>query len=102
MSAHNEILELKKRISQSIIGQTLVVERLLLTLLCNGNVLVEGLPGLAKTRAVKSLAKNLEADFSSILNRVQKGFAKKSGKFSFMPEPNLFRIFPQIKLILRC
>ena len=66
MSAYDEILELKKRISQSIIGQPLVVERLLLTLLCNGNVLVEGLPGLAKTRAVKSLAKNLEADFSRI------------------------------------
>jgi MoxR-like ATPase len=43
-----------------------VVERLLLTLLCNGNVLVEGLPGLAKTRAVKALAKNLETDFSRI------------------------------------
>jgi MoxR-like ATPase len=35
-------------------------------LLCNGNVLVEGLPGLAKTRAVKALAKNLETDFSRI------------------------------------
>ena len=43
-----------------------MVERLLLTLLCNGNVLVEGLPGLAKTRAVKALANNLEADFSRI------------------------------------
>ncbi len=52
--------------AQSIIGQEQVVERLLLTLLCNGNVLVEGLPGLAKTRAVKALAKNLETDFSRI------------------------------------
>jgi MoxR-like ATPase len=52
--------------ARSIIGQDRVVERLLLTLLCNGNVLVEGLPGLAKTRAVKSLAKNLESDFSRI------------------------------------
>jgi len=42
------------------------VERLLLTLLCNGNLLLEGLPGLAKTRAVKSLAENLETDFSRI------------------------------------
>jgi MoxR-like ATPase len=66
MSAREQILDLKQRMSQSIIGQELVVERLLLTLLCNGNVLVEGLPGLAKTRAVKSLAKNLEADFSRI------------------------------------
>jgi MoxR-like ATPase len=66
MDAHESILELKARMAQSIIGQEQVVERLLLTLLCNGNVLVEGLPGLAKTRAVKALAKNLESDFSRI------------------------------------
>ena len=52
--------------AESIIGQQEVVERLLLTLLCNGNVLVEGLPGLAKTRAVKALAGNLESEFSRI------------------------------------
>ena len=66
MSGREAVLDLKARMAQSIIGQEQVVERLLLTLLCNGNVLVEGLPGLAKTRAVKSLAKNLEADFSRI------------------------------------
>ena len=66
MPAREQILELKQRMGQSIIGQEVVVERLLLTLLCNGNVLVEGLPGLAKTRAVKSLAGNLESDFSRI------------------------------------
>jgi MoxR-like ATPase len=51
---------------RNIIGQDQVVERLLIALLCNGNVLIEGLPGLAKTRAVKGLARNLEADFSRI------------------------------------
>jgi MoxR-like ATPase len=51
---------------RSIIGQEAVVERLIIGLLANGNLLVEGLPGLAKTRAIKSLAKNLEADFSRI------------------------------------
>ena len=61
MSAHDQIMDLKARMERSIIGQEQVVERLLLTLLFNGNVLVEGLPGLAKTRAVKSLAKNMEA-----------------------------------------
>ena len=66
MNARESILDLKGRMAQSIIGQEQVVERLLLTLLCNGNVLVEGLPGLAKTRAVKALAKNLETDFSRI------------------------------------
>jgi MoxR-like ATPase len=66
MSAREEILNLRERMGRNIIGQEQVVERLLLALLCNGNVLMEGLPGLAKTRAVKGLAKNLEADFSRI------------------------------------
>ncbi len=66
MNARDAVLELQSRMGQSIIGQEQVVERLLLSLLCNGNVLVEGLPGLAKTRAVKALAKNLESDFSRI------------------------------------
>lgn len=66
MGAIESIKDLKERMERSIIGQEQVVERLLLTLLCNGNVLVEGLPGLAKTRAVKSLAKNMEAEFSRI------------------------------------
>ena len=51
---------------QSIIGQEDVVERIIIGLLANGNLLVEGLPGLAKTRAIKALASNIEADFSRI------------------------------------
>ena len=66
MGAREQILELQERMGRSIIGQEHIVERLILGLLCNGNLLVEGLPGLAKTRAVKSLAKNLESDFSRI------------------------------------
>jgi MoxR-like ATPase len=60
------ILDLQSRINQDIIGQERVVERLVIALLANGNVLLEGLPGLAKTRAIKSLSKNLESDFSRI------------------------------------
>ena len=63
MSAREQILALQERMAQSIIGQAQVVERILLTLLCNGNLLLEGLPGLAKTRAIKSLAANLDAEF---------------------------------------
>ena len=66
MNAHEQIAELQARMQQSIIGQETVVERLVIGLLANGNLLVEGLPGLAKTRAIKALAKNLEADFSRI------------------------------------
>ncbi|MCU9849450.1 MoxR family ATPase [Defluviimonas sp. WL0024] len=66
MTARDAIEELRARMGQAIIGQRDVIERLLIGLLANGNLLVEGLPGLAKTRAIKSLAKNLDCDFSRI------------------------------------
>ena len=66
MTVHEQILDLKARMQRSIIGQEEVIERLMIGLLADGNVLVEGLPGLAKTRAIKSLAKNLAAEFSRI------------------------------------
>jgi MoxR-like ATPase len=66
LSAHNDILELKSRMQESIIGQSDVIDKLLIGLLADGNLLLEGLPGLAKTRAVKSLAKNIAAEFSRI------------------------------------
>ena len=65
-SALNSMLELKARMGESIVGQEQMIERLLLGLLTNGNLLVEGLPGLAKTRAIKSLAKYLDAGLSRI------------------------------------
>ena len=61
-----DVLSLKQRMGEAIVGQEAMVERLLLGLLANGNLLVEGLPGLAKTRAIKSLAKNLDARLSRI------------------------------------
>lgn len=66
VSAHEQIIELGARVARSIIGQETVIERLLLGLLCNGNILMEGLPGLAKTRAIKTLSKHLESEFSRI------------------------------------
>jgi len=64
--AQSQIKALRERMQQSIIGQEDVVERIIIGLLANGNLLVEGLPGLAKTRAIKALASNIEADFSRI------------------------------------
>ncbi|MGZ2426192.1 AAA family ATPase [Rhizobium laguerreae] len=66
MPARDDITALGQRIGQSIIGQDQMVERLLLGLLANGHLLVEGLPGLAKTRAIKSLAKNLDSELSRV------------------------------------
>ena len=64
---YQAVLKIKAQIEQSVIGQSHVVDALLLALLTNGNVLLEGLPGTAKTRSIKSLAKTL----SSSLGRVQ-------------------------------
>jgi MoxR-like ATPase len=66
MSSHAAILDIKSNMAESIIGQEKVVERLLIALLANGNVLMEGLPGLAKTRAIKTLSTLVESDFSRI------------------------------------
>lgn len=52
--------------NKSIIGQKMMVERLLIGLLANGHILLEGVPGLAKTLAIKSLASSIKADFSRI------------------------------------
>ncbi|MEO5642084.1 MAG: MoxR family ATPase [Bacteroidia bacterium] len=49
-----------------IVGQKTMIERLLIALLSNGHILLEGVPGLAKTLAVKSLASTMHADFSRI------------------------------------
>ena len=64
--ARDALLDLKARIGKSVLGQDHLVESMLIGLLANGNLLIESLPGLAKTRAVKTLAKNLAADLSRV------------------------------------
>ncbi|MBS7704355.1 AAA family ATPase [Chelatococcus asaccharovorans] len=66
MTARGSIVEIQQRVNASVIGQERVVERLMIALLANGNVLLEGLPGLAKTRAIKSLSQAVESEFSRI------------------------------------
>ena len=66
MAALDQLKELRTRIQASIIGQKDVVTKILIGLLTDGNVLLEGLPGLAKTRAVKSLAANLDCRLGRI------------------------------------
>jgi MoxR-like ATPase len=66
MSTREHILALQERMAASIVGQTTIIERLIMGLLANGNLLIEGLPGLAKTRAIKALAKNMDSQFSRV------------------------------------
>ena len=66
MSVHAQIVELKNTMAKEIVGQEKIIETLVIGILANGNLLVEGLPGLAKTRAVKALSNNIEGSFSRI------------------------------------
>jgi len=63
---HNAIHSMMQQMAKSVIGQEEVVRTLTLALLCNGNVLLEGLPGTAKTRSIKTLSQVLSADLGRI------------------------------------
>lgn len=66
MTALESIQVLKENMAKSIIGQDKLIDQIVMVLLANGNVLLEGLPGLAKTRAIKSLSKELNCGLSRI------------------------------------
>ena len=63
---HGALSALSTRLNQQVLGQPHLVEQLLIALLADGHVIVEGLPGLAKTRAIKCLAAGIQADFQRI------------------------------------
>ncbi len=65
-SPQNTLQKLKSYISQHIIGQDILIERMLIALLADGHMLVEGAPGLAKTRAINVLSNGIEADFHRV------------------------------------
>ncbi len=60
------LYKIKSEIARTLVGQEYLVERLLMAMLCNNHVLIEGVPGLAKTLAVTTLAKTMQASFSRI------------------------------------
>jgi MoxR-like ATPase len=63
MSVAEQFQKLEAHASGLIIGQAHLINRMLIALLCDGHLLVEGAPGLAKTRAIKVLADSIEGDF---------------------------------------
>ena len=87
---------LREQLSRTIVGQAALIERLLIALLADGHLLVEGAPGLAKTSAIRALASRLDADFA----RVQftpdllpadltgtEVWRPQDGRFEFQPGP---------------
>lgn len=62
----NALIALKNHIAEEIIGQDVLVERMLIGVLADGHILVEGAPGLAKTRAINVLSHGIEGDFHRV------------------------------------
>lgn len=95
-ATHQRFLALSQCLQQRVIGQQLLVERLLIALLADGHLLVEGAPGLAKTTAIRALALHLQAGFARIqftpdlLPADLTGseiWRPNEGRFEFVPGP---------------
>src|SRR6201996_8059582 len=90
-SVRKAVLYLKDYLTSQIIGQERLVERLLIALLADGHLLVEGPPGLAKTRAIKALARALECDFHRTQFTPDMLPADLTGSDIYRPEEGTFR-----------
>ncbi|KGY13157.1 ATPase AAA [Vibrio tubiashii] len=89
MNSH-ALQQLRDHLNSQIIGQSELVNQLLVALLADGHILVEGPPGLAKTRAVKSLADCIEGDFHRIQFTPDLLPADLTGTDIFRPETGEF------------
>ena len=96
MTEHEAFRALAAWVNRQVLGQEALVERLLVALLADGHLLVEGVPGLAKTRVVKVLAAGIEGEFQRIqftpdlLPADLTGtevFRPDEGRFVFQPGP---------------
>ena len=85
-----QITELKNWLADKIVGQTALIERLLLALLADGHILVEGAPGLAKTKAIKTLSEGLDADFHRVQFTPDLLPADLTGSEIYRPQEGIF------------
>uniref|UniRef100_UPI002FCD4892 AAA family ATPase n=1 Tax=Parendozoicomonas callyspongiae TaxID=2942213 RepID=UPI002FCD4892 len=90
-STHNLLISLRNYLRQVIIGQERLLDRLLIALLADGHILVEGAPGLAKTKAIKDLAEGLAAGFQRIQFTPDLLPADITGTEIYRPEDGSFR-----------
>lgn len=90
-NAHLAFTQLRAYLTSQIIEQDALVERLLVALLGDGHLLVEGPPGLAKTRAIKALAHAVEADFQRVQFTPDMLPADLTGSEIYRPEEGSFR-----------
>ena len=91
MSRHGIITELKNWLSEQIIGQERLLDSLLIAVLADGHLLVEGAPGLAKTKAIKDLSRAIEGDFHRIQFTPDLLPSDITGTEVFRPEDGSFK-----------
>lgn len=91
METKHAFAELRNWLEGQIVGQEKLVERLLIVLLADGHLLVEGAPGLAKTKAIKCLGEGLDGDFHRIQFTPDLLPADVTGTDIYQPEDGSFR-----------
>ena len=91
MQEQAEFLTLRQHLQQVIIGQTALLDRLMISLLTGGHILLEGPPGLAKTKAVNTLASGVHASFQRIQFTPDLMPGDLTGSDIFDPEARAFR-----------
>lgn len=91
MTQFEVITTLKNWMAQHIIGQEKLIDRLLIALLADGHLLVEGAPGLAKTKAIKNLSEAIEGDFHRIQFTPDLLPSDITGTEIYRPEDGSFR-----------
>ena len=91
MDKESDIHALKRYVEERIVGQQTLVERLLIALLADGHLLVEGAPGLAKTRAIKVLGEAIEGDFQRIQFTPDLLPADLTGTEVYAPQTSTFK-----------
>lgn len=94
MEPQAHIQTLRTWLNSQIIGQEHLVERLLMALLADGHLLVEGAPGLAKTKAIKTLADAIEGDFNRIQFTPDLLPSDVTGTDIYRPEQGTFEFQP--------
>lgn len=91
MSLKDKFVQLKSHLCQQIIGQETLVDKLIIALLADGHLIVEGAPGLAKTRAINALSKAIEGDFHRIQFTPDLLPADLTGTEIYRPQDGSFR-----------
>src|ERR1043166_542265 len=95
LTAHyHTITQLRDHLNQRILGQKALIDRLLLALLCDGHLLVEGAPGLAKTKAIKELAACISGSFHRIQFTPDLLPGDLTGTDIYRPEQGIFTFQP--------